>query len=68
MLARHHGVEDLPPERHHGDRIGQLVHKGRDAEWARLAPLIPPASTGGRPRKTEMRAAINAILYPLRIG
>ena len=38
----------------------------RDAEWARLAPLIPPASPGGRPRKTDMRAAINAILYLLR--
>jgi hypothetical protein len=28
MLARHYGMEDLAPERHHGDRIGQLVHKG----------------------------------------
>jgi transposase len=35
----------------------------RDAEWARLAPLIPNASLGGRPRKTDMRAAMNAILY-----
>jgi hypothetical protein len=34
----------------------------RDAEWARLAPLIPPARPGGRPRKTDMRAATNAIL------
>jgi hypothetical protein len=25
----------------------------RDAEWARLAPLIPEASPGGRPRKTR---------------
>jgi transposase len=33
----------------------------RDAEWARLAPLIPEASPGGRPRKTDMRAAMNAI-------
>ena len=40
----------------------------RDGEWARLAPLIPPASPGGRPRKTEMRAAMNAILYLLRTG
>ena len=40
----------------------------RDAEWARLAPLIPPASPGGRPRKTEMRAAMNAILYLLPTG
>jgi transposase len=40
----------------------------RDAEWARLAPLIPEASPGGRPRKTNMRAAMNAILYLLRTG
>ena len=39
----------------------------RDAELgARLDPLIPKASPGGRPRKTDMRAAMNAILYLLR--
>jgi putative transposase len=35
----------------------------RDAEWARLAPLIPEAPPGGRPRKTHIRAAMNAIFY-----
>ena len=40
----------------------------RDAEWARLEPLIPEVSPGGRPRKTDMRAAMNAILYLLRTG
>jgi putative transposase len=30
--------------------------------------LIPEASPGGRPRKTDMRAAMNAILYLLRTG
>jgi transposase len=40
----------------------------RDAEWARLAPLVPEALPGGRPRKTDMRAAMNAILYLLRTG
>jgi putative transposase len=39
-----------------------------DAEWARLAPAIPPAKPGGRPRKTDMRSAMNAILYLLRTG
>jgi len=39
-----------------------------DAEWARLEPLIPPAKLGGRPRQTNMREAINAILYLLRTG
>src|SRR5438105_2144394 len=40
----------------------------RDAGWARLAPLIPEVSPGGRPRKTDMRAAMNAIFYLLRTG
>ena len=39
-----------------------------DAEWALLEPLIPPAKPGGRPRETDMREAINAILYLLRTG
>ena len=38
----------------------------RDAEWVRLEPLIPKASPGGRQRKTDMRSAMNAILYLLR--
>jgi putative transposase len=37
----------------------------RDAGWARMEPMIPPARPGGRPRKTDMRAAMNTILYPL---
>src|SRR6266852_8464827 len=40
----------------------------RDTEWVRLEPLIPAAEPGGRPRKTDMRAAMNAILYLLRTG
>jgi putative transposase len=39
-----------------------------DAEWDRLGPLIPDAKPGGRPRKTDMRAAMNAIFYLLRTG
>jgi transposase len=39
-----------------------------DLEWDRLAPLIPPAKPGGRPRKTDMRSAMNAIFYLLRTG
>ena len=39
-----------------------------DGEWAQLAPLIRPAKPGGRPRETDMRAAMNAILYLLRTG
>ena len=39
-----------------------------DAQWAGLERLIPPAKTGGRPRRTDMRAAMNAIFYLLRTG
>src|SRR5271167_858340 len=39
-----------------------------DAQWECLAPLIPSAKPGGRPRKTDMRSAMNAIFYLLRTG
>ena len=39
-----------------------------DAQWAILAPLIPPAKPGGRPRAVAMREIINGILYHLRTG
>ena len=34
-----------------------------DAEWDIIGPLLPPAKTGGRPRKTKLREIMNAILY-----
>lgn len=39
-----------------------------DREWEQLEPLIPAAKPGGRPRGTDMRQAMNAILYLLRTG
>jgi putative transposase len=39
-----------------------------DTQWALLAPLIPEAEPGGRPRKTTSRELVNAILYFLRAG
>jgi putative transposase len=39
-----------------------------DTEWTILLPLIPTAKPGGRPRTTDMREVINAILYSLRSG
>lgn len=39
-----------------------------DQQWAILEPLIPPAKPGGRPRTTDMREVINAILYLDRTG
>lgn len=39
-----------------------------DGQWEELAPLIPLAKPGGRPRTVEMREVINGILYVLRSG
>jgi putative transposase len=37
-------------------------------QWALIEPLLPPAPTGGRPRKTNMRDVMDAIFYILRTG
>ncbi len=39
-----------------------------DAEWALVAPLIPPARRGGRPRDVNVREVLNAIFYVLSTG
>lgn len=39
-----------------------------DAQWEILGPLLPPPSGGGRPRTTDLREVLNAILYVLRSG
>ncbi len=39
-----------------------------DREWAILAPLIPPAKPGGRPRSVNLREILNGIFYALRAG
>jgi transposase len=39
-----------------------------DKEWEILAPLIPPAKHGGRPREVDMREVINGLLYLLSTG
>ena len=39
-----------------------------DAQWAILGPLLPPPPGGGRPRATDRREVLNAILDVLRTG
>ena len=39
-----------------------------DAEWALMAPFIPDADPGGRPREVDMREVLNAIFYVLKSG
>ena len=39
-----------------------------DAQWARIATLIPPAKPGGRRRSVNVREIVNAIVYFVRTG
>lgn len=39
-----------------------------DAHWAIMAPLLPAAKPGGRPRTTCLRRVLDAVLYLLRTG
>jgi transposase len=39
-----------------------------DAEWALVAPLIPPAKRGGRRRTVDVREVLNGIFYVLSTG
>ena len=39
-----------------------------NAQWQRIAPLIPSAKPGGRPRTVDIRAILNAIFYRTKTG
>jgi putative transposase len=39
-----------------------------DEQWVRIAPFIPSAKPGGRPRCVNMREILNAIWYVARSG
>jgi putative transposase len=39
-----------------------------DAEWALLAPLIPPAKPHGRPRAVDVRRVVHGLFSVLRSG
>jgi transposase len=52
----------------HKQQGGRYPSDTTDTQWALLAPMIPPPRTGGRPRETDMRRVVDAILYVLRTG
>jgi putative transposase len=42
-----------------------------DAQWALIAPLLPPAKSGpqgGRPRTVDLREVLNGVFYFLKSG
>lgn len=51
-------------------RLGRCAYATdlTDTQWALIAPMIPEAEPGGRPRKASARELVNAILYFLRAG
>jgi transposase len=51
------------------ERAGQRYPSDlTDAEWALVAPLIPPAKRGGRHRTVDIREVLNGIFYVLSTG
>lgn len=47
----------------HSRRFDRYPSDLTDAEWAVISPLVPPARPVGRPRTSDMREVMNAILY-----
>jgi putative transposase len=39
-----------------------------DEQWKLIEPMLPDAKPGGRPRKTILREALNALFYLVRSG
>ena len=52
----------------HAPREERYPSDVTDAEWAIIAPMIPPQRRGGRHRETDMREVMNAVRYVLRTG
>ncbi len=67
--ARERRKQPSLPRSAHCERASQCYPSDLTSqEWAILEPLIPPAKEGGRPRTTEMREVLNAMLYVDRTG
>jgi len=54
--------------RDHSRQTARYPSDLQDREWALIAGLFPAAKRGGRPRTTELRAVMNAILYIASTG
>jgi transposase len=51
------------------ERAGQRYASDMaEAEWALIGPRLPAAKRLGRPRRTDLREVVNAILYMARTG
>lgn len=48
--------------------IGTYASDVTDREWELIAPHLPSARPGGRPRSTSLREVVNAVFYLLQSG
>ncbi len=48
---------------HYERRCRRYASDLTDAEWVLIAPLLPLPNRLGRPRKTDLREVVNALLY-----
>jgi len=39
-----------------------------DAEWAQVAPVIPPGKRDGNERRVDVREVVNGLMYVLSTG
>jgi transposase len=53
---------------HYERRCPRYASDLTDAEWALIEPLMPSANRIGRPRKTDLREVVNALLYLASAG
>lgn len=52
----------------HARARGKYASDLTDDEWALIAPLMPPRKATGRPRRTDLRDVLDAILYIATTG
>ncbi len=53
---------------HYERRCPRYASDLTDAEWALIEPLMPVPNRIGRPRKTDLREVVNALLYMASSG
>ncbi|MHC2797722.1 transposase [Mesorhizobium jarvisii] len=53
---------------HYERRCPRYASDLTDAEWALIEPLMPAPNRIGRPRKTDLRELVNALLYMASSG
>ena len=54
--------------RQYGRRTGRYASDMTDREWALVEPFLPKPRRLGRPRSTDLREVVNALLYIATTG